>query len=280
MSAAPERRMPLSERGKRTLDTAFLRSGLHRRYAPTGVYCPVLLYHGVTETPQPWDVTPERFRRQIEWISRTFEVLSLSAAVRRWRAGTLPSAPAVVTFDDGLASTLECAVPILDRHDITATHYIAPGLLGGEFEGSAVMSAEQLEGLRRRGQEIGAHTMTHPDLTSLSSRRARAEIERSGAVLEDVAGEHPRSFAYPYGAFDRELAAVVDDTGFETAATVVASDVVDFGSPFSIPRIPIRRGYDLEDVKALLSGARRWQIMWQTAVDRTVNRVLPGLSIR
>ena len=51
------------------------------------------------------------------FISRAFNVLSLSDAARRLKDGTLPAAAAVITFDDGYADNLEVAWPILERYE-------------------------------------------------------------------------------------------------------------------------------------------------------------------
>lgn len=260
--------MPTRETARRTVDTTFRLSGLKRRYRPPGVRCPILLYHGVRERPGTWDVTPDEFRSQIEWLDRTFDLLSVSEATARWRAGDLPDRPAVITFDDGLASTVENALPALESHGITATHYVVPGLLGERFEGSRVMAAADVAELHDRDQEIGAHTMTHPDLTAVPRERARAEIVEPRDALVEITGEAPRSFAYPYGAFDPGLAATVEDAGYETATTVVASDVVDFESPFAVPRIPLRREHDLSGVKSVVNGDRRWQQALATIASR------------
>lgn len=265
--------MELRERGRRMLDTAFFRTGAHDYCRPPGVRCPIVLYHDVTTDPRPWDVLPSRFRRQIGWFDRTFELLSLSDAMGRWHEGTLPSNPAVVTFDDGPASAIEHALPILEEHGIPATHYVTPGLLGDRLEGTPIMDREEVALLARRGQEIGAHTMTHPDLTAIPPEHARSEIERSRDALESLTDTRPSSFAYPYGAFDRDLARTVADLGFETATTVVAADVVDFAAPFSLPRIPIRREYTLEDVMALVAGARRWQYLLWAGLDEAQSRI-------
>lgn len=247
------------ETGRRALDRAFRLSGLKRYYRPSGARCPIVLYHGVSDDPGPWDVTPDEFRRQISWFDRTFDLLSVSEAMARWRTDQLPPRPAVVTFDDGLASTIEHALPVLESHGIAATHYIAPGLLGDRFEGSEVMVRGDVADLHDRGQEIGAHTMTHPDLTVVSRERAREEIADPREALAEITGETPRSFAYPYGAFDPELATIVETAGYETATTVIASDVVDFEARFSIPRLPLRRDHDLNAVRSIVNGDRRWQ---------------------
>src|SRR6185295_2112486 len=71
------------------------------------------------------------FDWQMECLSRCFRVLPLSEAVERLRQGTLPGRAACVTFDDGYADNAEVALPILRRHGLCATFFVATGFLDG-----------------------------------------------------------------------------------------------------------------------------------------------------
>lgn len=259
--------MLAGETGRRLVDRVF-RATLKPYYRPDGVRCPIVLYHGVEESGGPWSVAPTRFRRQIDWLSRTFDPLTLSEALGRWRDGSLPLNPAVVTFDDGLLSVVENALPVLDEYGVPSTHYLVPGLFGERFEGARVMDREDVSKLVASGHEIGAHTMTHPDLTDVDRGTARQEIEGSRDALAAITGEVPTSFAYPYGAFDRGIAGLTRDAGYESATTVIGADFVDFAAPFSLPRITVMRQHDLPMVERLVGGDRRWQ--------RLLGSVAPG----
>ncbi|WP_238532817.1 polysaccharide deacetylase family protein [Halalkalicoccus jeotgali] len=258
--------MIAGENGRLWVDRAF-RATLKDRYHPDGIRCPIVLYHGIDESGGPWTVTPGRFRRQIEWLADAFEPLTMSGAIDRWRRDSLPRNPAVVTFDDGFRSTVETALPILEANGVAATHYVVPGLLGERFEGRRVMSREEVLDLDAHGHEIGAHTMTHPDLTTVDRETARREIVDSRDAIETITGERPRSFAYPYGAFDRTAARLVENAGYESATTVIGSDVVDFDAPMALPRITVMREHDRRDVEGMVDGDRRWQ--------RLLREVLP-----
>lgn len=58
-------------------------------------------------------------------------MLPLSEAVERLKAGTLPARAACITFDDGYADNATNALPILQKHGLTATFFIATGYLNG-----------------------------------------------------------------------------------------------------------------------------------------------------
>jgi len=61
--------------------------------------------------------------------------------------------------------------------------------------------------------------ITHPDLTKLRERDAREEIRASRKWLEDTFGVAVNHFAYPLGACDERLAAIVRESGYVTAVT-------------------------------------------------------------
>lgn len=72
-----------------------------------------------------------RYDQTMVWIRAWFNVLPLDEALARLASGTLPARAAVITFDDGYADNLLQAVPILKRHGLHATFFIATGFLDG-----------------------------------------------------------------------------------------------------------------------------------------------------
>jgi peptidoglycan/xylan/chitin deacetylase (PgdA/CDA1 family) len=94
----------------------------------------ILIYHRVLPGPDPlnnWDPTAAEFESQIRVLSRFFTPLALGEAVERLRKGTLPAHAACVTFDDGYRDNVDIALPILRRHGVPATFFIATGYLNG-----------------------------------------------------------------------------------------------------------------------------------------------------
>jgi peptidoglycan/xylan/chitin deacetylase (PgdA/CDA1 family) len=109
-------------------------SGLLRRRMHSAV---VLLYHRVIDLecdPQLLAVSPKRFDEQMRLIAREFNPISLMALSDCIRRGSVPDRTVVVTFDDGYEDNLINAKPILEKHDIPATVFVASGAVGGERE--------------------------------------------------------------------------------------------------------------------------------------------------
>jgi len=121
----------------------------------------ILIFHRVTPKPDamfPSEVDAEAFDRTCTWIRRWFNVLPLDLAIERLRHGDLPSRALAITFDDGYADNHDVALPILQRHGLTATFFIATGFL----DGGRMWNDTVIESLRRT-------TVDRLDLRGLAS---------------------------------------------------------------------------------------------------------------
>lgn len=101
---------------------------IRRPVAPT-----ILMYHRVAELAvDPWQlaVTPLQFEQQMRWLRRHRAPMPLDEMVRRLAAETLPGNAVAVTFDDGYVDNLAAAKPVLLRHGIPATLFVATGSIG------------------------------------------------------------------------------------------------------------------------------------------------------
>ncbi|MCW5661949.1 MAG: polysaccharide deacetylase family protein [Burkholderiaceae bacterium] len=260
----------------------------------------ILVFHRVLPRPDPVfpeEVDFDRFDTICSWVRDWFNVLPLDEAARRLAEGTLPSRALAITFDDGYSDNRLHAAPILRRHGLPCTFFIATGMLDGglmwndtlieamrhtrlpqldlravhpelgehalddpasrrraidrtigalkylepgirrdrvqavaraaqvEPARDLMMSSQQVRELRSMGMQIGAHTITHPILASMTDESARAEIVDSRRHLEAILGEPVRLFAYPNGKpggdYDARHVEMVREAGFAAAASTV-----------------------------------------------------------
>ncbi len=94
----------------------------------------ILIYHRVLTAADPLfpdEATTQSFDRQMALIKSLFNVLPLEEAAARLKAGTLPPRAASITFDDGYADNVTHALPILQKHGLPATFFIATAYLNG-----------------------------------------------------------------------------------------------------------------------------------------------------
>src|SRR5215212_8851443 len=101
-----------------------------------------------------------------------------------------------LTFDDGQASHYS-TLAMMRAHGMQGTYYIDSGLVGSS---SYYMSWSQIHDLATGGQEIGGHTLTHTDLTTLSLSAAQRDVCDDRANLLNQGFSPVTSFAYPYAA--------------------------------------------------------------------------------
>jgi peptidoglycan/xylan/chitin deacetylase (PgdA/CDA1 family) len=94
----------------------------------------VLIFHRVMPAPDalfPDEMHARRFDEVCGWIKSWFNVLPLDQAVARMAGASLPARAACITFDDGYADNFHVALPILQRHGLSATFFIATDFLDG-----------------------------------------------------------------------------------------------------------------------------------------------------
>jgi len=228
---------------------------------------PILLYHCISDDPPEWirpfSVTPETFRRQLDLVVET------GATVRRVSdhvaamAGPEPSRdPSVlITFDDGMADFATAALPALEDAGLPATLYVTTGFLddasprpaAGRPEGPW-LDSRSVADLPAHGIEIGAHSQTHPHLDTLSAARARDEVGRPKAILEEILGAPVQSFAYPHGYSSRSIRARVRECGYTSACAVKNALSHPKDDRFALARLTVTAETSLAQVEEWLRG--------------------------
>lgn len=107
-----------------------------RRLSPAGPSggLTILIFHRVHEKVDPLfpdDPDRARFEQLCRSLASWCHVLPLDEAVVRLEAGTLPAAATCITFDDGYRDNAEIALPILSKHRLCATFFIATDFVDG-----------------------------------------------------------------------------------------------------------------------------------------------------
>lgn len=238
----------------------------------------VLIFHRVLPVPDllfPDEVDAARFDRLLCWVKSWFNVLPLDTAIGQLHEGSLPARAAALSFDDGYADNHDVALPLLQKHGLPCSFFVATGFLDGgrmwndtlieavrhsrlpaldlrglrdakgvdlgmlelgevaqrrERLGALIqrvkylapeprrvcvdavahraevqpgtdlmMTGAQVQALHAAGMQIGAHTVSHPILATLSSNEAADEMSRSRTHLEQLLSARVGLFAYPNG---------------------------------------------------------------------------------
>ena len=248
----------------------------------------ILNYHSVSarrlhETSTP----PAEFEAQMAFLARRARVLPLSDLVRGRAPGREASLPAVaVTLDDGYADNLYEAMPILERHRLPATCFVAAGYPGtgrrlphdaGLADEARVLTWEEVRELRRRGMEIGSHGMEHGRFSRLSDEQLRAEARDSKRRIEHELGEAIPVISFPFGrAGDQDERAIAEAraAGYEGAATAMYGWNRTGGDTFRLRRIGMEASDTLFTLRAKLNGALDLLVLLESGPCRRVVRRL------
>ncbi len=184
----------------------------------------ILAYHGIPQSnPSAYEVSSVNFREQMEIIRQSgFSVLDLDDAISRLKQRTLSGRNIVITFDDAHETVEENAVPILARHNFTATIFVPTGLAGKQdnFSGpgheyKGIMDWEKLMALKKQGFRIGSHTVNHSDLRTLDDRALKYELDSSLSDMKTNLGDDLYYLAYPFGLLDERIKEFTKLSGFK-----------------------------------------------------------------
>jgi len=115
---------------------------------------------------------------------------------------------------------------------------------GAELRGRSthrIFSVDEVVDLAEGGLvEVGAHTVTHPVLSSLSVSAQQDEIRQSKAHLEKILDRPVATFAYPHGSrsdYTEETVKVAQAAGFTCACSNFAGMIWSDSDRFQLPRV-------------------------------------------
>jgi peptidoglycan/xylan/chitin deacetylase (PgdA/CDA1 family) len=190
---------------------------------------PILTYHRVGSSP--------RFAHQVAALARAgYHGVTLGRVWQAWHGeATLPRRPVVLSFDDGYRSQARTAARVL-----RARRW--PGVLNLEVARVGAPGGLTRAAVRRvlaAGWELGAHTLTHPDLTKVGAARLRREVGGSADAIASLFGVRPAFFCYPYGHLDARVEAAVRRAGFLAATTTRRGVAAPGQDAYALPRITV-----------------------------------------
>jgi peptidoglycan/xylan/chitin deacetylase (PgdA/CDA1 family) len=225
---------------------------------------PVLLYHDISDSyAGPYTVPPALFAAQMEWLfSEGCRVVTLREAGRL--RGNAPGKTVVVTFDDGYASFLDYAFPLLEAYGFSATINIAGAAAGRYWEmapgvNRPMLSWDEYRHLAASGLvELGCHSY---DL----HRPGGVMAATPGALREDLArfqdritgetGRRAEVLAWPFGIYDEHSVIEAKRAGFRYLLTSREGLWTGGSRTDEIPRLNIGGPLDLASFRQYIGEA-------------------------
>lgn len=214
---------------------------------------PILMYHYIDDDRladsymrRDLTVLTSEFENQMKWLSengvKTMTMTEYFSLLAQGKLGT--EKIALLTFDDGYLDFYEKAAPILKKYNQKATVFLIASHIGYQ----AYMNWDQVKELHANGVEFGSHSMMHPNLTSLTDDKLKAEMVESKKIIEDGLGEKISFFCYPSGFFDQRVIGAVRDAGYKGAVTTfnASGPIVNNKNVFEMPRYRVFRSMSIE----------------------------------
>lgn len=153
-----------------------------------------------------------------------------------------------LTFDDGYQDNYDIAYPLLKRLEVPFTVYVTTGFIDNRlpmwwYPGEKLgINTESLKMLDADPLcTIGAHTISHPRLDTLSLDDQQKEIIQSHQELEALLGHAVHHFSYPHGAYNADTLTIVKQQSFRTALCAWGGTVRQGAKPLLLPRIELRQ---------------------------------------
>jgi peptidoglycan/xylan/chitin deacetylase (PgdA/CDA1 family) len=273
-----------TDRLKSACSAALARSlheaGLHGRLP--GTRDAILTYHAVGDPGRYGNVSVERLRRDIEYLCRHYQVVDLPAVLEPSDEKRI-----ALAFDDGYECFFHEVLPVLEAFEVPATLFVPVGFVGqsrpefayrffrlpaevpsfNDIEANAdieapapgVMSWTQLQAVADNPLvTIGNHTLTHPDLESVTDQTTlEFEVRTAQTRLREELDVVVDRFSYPFGRYTESARALVAET--HDCAVTSTPGLVE--SPraterYTLPRI--RTHLPVAEVRWELTDLRWW----------------------
>ncbi len=165
----------------------------------------VLTFHSVDDSGSVLSYPIAAFRLLVERLAATgTPVVEFSELLNRDHGVT-------ITFDDGMRTVHQNALPVLQRYGFPAHLFLTTGRVGKDIgwpsqrpdiEKFEMLHWHEVEECASKGLLIECHTVSHPDLRSLSSTQIVDECASADNVIEEHVGRRPSLFAFPFGLFN------------------------------------------------------------------------------
>jgi peptidoglycan/xylan/chitin deacetylase (PgdA/CDA1 family) len=210
----------------------------------------ILCYHAVDPRwESPLSMPPGGFRRHCRWLARHRRVISLKEATERVDSrARLPSGLCSLTFDDGLCSVLDHALPALVDNGLSATVFLVAATLSSppqqvdwidELPAGVVgtLTLDQIKELAACGVDFGSHSYSHRDLRSLTEEECFKDLKNARELIEDLLSRPVPFLAYPRGLHNDSVRRAARRAGYTHAFGTARQRVA--AGPWAIPRMGI-----------------------------------------
>lgn len=216
---------------------------MEKKYGPC-VNLPILMYHHVEDQKTATEnkranlnVPPELFDEHMEYLkNKEYSPIWPVDLINFFDQGTpLPKKPVMITFDDGYEDNGSQAYPVLKKHNIKASIFLATGLM----DNPGYLLWRTVDEMKNSSLiYFGNHTWSHSNMGKGYDTDKR-EINTAENQLNEKGLNGMKVFAYPYGAESAAATKVLTEMGFKLALTTQPGRIQCKGMRLDLPRIRI-----------------------------------------
>jgi hypothetical protein len=217
----------------------------------------VLMYHSHELSDVFFNVSQDFFLKQLDFLQKNkFIFVTISQLVSKIKNKESLRNVLAITHDDGHADYLTVAYTELLKRNIHGTLYFPYDMKNNTLITSTgvscrLLTQDQVQELAKNSLiEIGSHSMTHPELVTLSDEQ----------LVQELFHTNEKTFAYPRGKFGQREKEAVIMAGYESAVTTHEGFITHTTDLFEIPRISIDQTMNMLDFRAKLSTLYGWYV--------------------
>ncbi|MFP4687533.1 MAG: polysaccharide deacetylase family protein [bacterium] len=202
-----------SKRSLALLFTALLLFASSPLNAADTNYLVVLTYHRFDTNS--WISTPlDQFSQQMDYLREyNYNIMTAEEVKEHLKTGKMfPEKSVLITIDDGYRSVDYNGYPYLKKHNIPAVINIYPK--AQETGYSAYINWDTVAKMARNPLiHIGNHSYSHRGLLrhKHDSEALRKEVTQAQKLIKKHTGQSPLVFTLPYGIYDSELIAKIQE---------------------------------------------------------------------
>lgn len=212
---------------------------------------PVLMYHffydaskGEKGTDNNW-MEVSAFEAQMKYLADNNYYFPSWNEVEAYINGTktLPAKSVVITIDDGDASFIKYAIPIIEKYNVKATSFVVTSWNGNWLPKSYKSSYLDFQSHSHDMHRSGANGKGR--FVNLSYKDALADVTKSKNIIGNCT-----VFCYPFGHYNNTAIKTLKDSGYKLAFTTKGGRVYKGANKFALPRVRMSKGISLSAFKS------------------------------
>lgn len=220
---------------------------------------PILTYHyirdGVEKAADPLgyelSVPPARLAAQLDALQAAGYT---TVTPDQFLAGSIDERSLILSFDDGYADFYTAAFPALQKRGMHGVAFVITGFIDDTEK--RYMTGDQIREVAAGGIEIGAHTVTHPNLTRLEPGQLQEELLQSRFTLEKLINDRVTAVAYPSGEYTDDVVAMSSFVGYRFGVTTHNGTARLSNDHLTLPRIQVHPDLTPDELVAKVRQAK------------------------